>query len=314
VTGSAIAPIADRLEAASHDRDRIRGLLYDYARKGDVGRARALAKLRKHLDLANITFSRQGIMWSWLAPLGCMLIDPKNEGEAQDAILVRYGFAWIERRRELNGYEAFSLELPDHATSRLVQRAFDVNLPRVLMEAQDQFFAADVATVSRHVAHGTSLYLRACPGLLICEAINGRTPSGMNYWFARARTWISDSMVRPDHVSIAAAFGLCARCWQGTDSMNAPLIIAHHEAGHAVVGMALGIGITKLESWLCHFRPCNGRMAWWAYAVMALGGPAAEQRYACYPFDFVAMKRNSVWAADYRRAYDWLRRSGAPLP
>jgi hypothetical protein len=29
------------------------------------------------------------------------------------------------------------------------------------MEAQDQFFAADVSTVSRHVAHGTSLYLRA---------------------------------------------------------------------------------------------------------------------------------------------------------
>jgi hypothetical protein len=40
-------------------------------------------------------------MWSWLAPRGCMLIDPKSEGEAQDAILVRYGFAWIERKLEL---------------------------------------------------------------------------------------------------------------------------------------------------------------------------------------------------------------------
>jgi hypothetical protein len=48
-----------------NDRERIAGLLYDYVRKGDVGRARALAKLRKHLNLATITFSRQGIMWSF---------------------------------------------------------------------------------------------------------------------------------------------------------------------------------------------------------------------------------------------------------
>jgi hypothetical protein len=202
-----IAPAADRLDVAVQDRDRIKGLLYDYACKGEVGRARALAKLRKHLDLADITFPRQGIMWSWLAPRGCMLIDPKNEGEAQDAILVRYCFAWIERKRELNGYEAFTLEVPDHATARLLQRAPDINLPRVLMEAQDAFFAADVATVSRHVAHGTSLYLRCGPGLLICEAIDGRTPSGINYWFARARTWISDSMIRPDQIPIAPAVG-----------------------------------------------------------------------------------------------------------
>jgi hypothetical protein len=202
-----IAPIADRLDVAVTDRDRIKGLLYDWTRKGEVGRARALAKLRKHLEWANITFPRSGIMWSWLAPRGCMLIEPKNEGEAHDAILVRYGFAWIERKRELNGYEAFSIELPDHATARLVQRAPDVNLARVLMEAQDQFFAADVATVSRHVAHGTSLYLRAGPGLLICEAISGITPSKMEYWYARARTWISDSMIRPDQIPIAPAVG-----------------------------------------------------------------------------------------------------------
>jgi hypothetical protein len=202
-----IAPIADRLDAAVTDRDHLKTLLYDWTCKGEVGRARALAKLRKHLDLADTTFPRQGIMWSWLAPRGCMLIDPKTEGEAQDAILVRYGFAWIERRRELNGYEAFSIEVPDHATARLLQRAPDINLPRVLMEAQDQFFAADVSTVSRHVAHGTSLYLRAGPGLLICEAIDGRTPSGINYWFARARTWISDSMIRADQIPIASAVG-----------------------------------------------------------------------------------------------------------
>jgi hypothetical protein len=68
-----IAPIAARLQAASAERDRIKGLLYDWACKGETGRARALAKLRRHFDLATITFPRQGIMWSWLAPPSCML-------------------------------------------------------------------------------------------------------------------------------------------------------------------------------------------------------------------------------------------------
>jgi hypothetical protein len=146
-------------------------------------------------------------MLSWLAPRGCMLLNPENEGEAQDAILLRYGFCWVERKRELNGYEAFSLECPDHATARLLQRAPDVNLPRVLMEAQDQFFAADVKTVGNHVTHGTSFYLRAGPGLLICEAISGVTPSRLEYWFARAKTWISDAMIRPDQIPIAPVVG-----------------------------------------------------------------------------------------------------------
>jgi hypothetical protein len=65
--------------------------------------------------------------------------------------------------------------------------------------------------------------------------------------------------------------------------------------------------IRKLESRVCHFYPRNDPMAWWAYAVMALGGPAVL-RVLYYPFGIVAMKRNSVWAADYQRACDWLRR------
>ena len=136
-----------------------------------------------------------------------MLIHPKDYGEAQDAIIVRYGFAWIEHKLALYGYEAFSIEVPDHALARLMQRAPGINLPRVLEEAQDQFFAADVATVSRHVSDDTSLYLRAGPGLLICRALHGHTPKGIEFSFAQARTWIGDSMVRPDQIPIAPATG-----------------------------------------------------------------------------------------------------------
>jgi hypothetical protein len=70
--------------------------------------------------------------------------------------------------------------------------------------------------------------------------------------------------------------------------MTTPLNIAYHEAGHAICALALDIGITKLEARGCRYRPCNDSATWWRYAVMALGGPAAEQRYACFPIDVVA--------------------------
>jgi hypothetical protein len=55
------------------------------------------------------------------------------------------------------------------------------------------------------VEEQTRLYLPCGPGLLICEALRGSTPSGLIYVFARARTWISNDMVRADQRPIAAA-------------------------------------------------------------------------------------------------------------
>ena len=84
--------------------------------------------------------------------------------------------------------------------------------------------------------------------------------------------------------------------------MTTPLVIAHHEAGHALVGLALDIPITRLEAEGCRYCPCSDPRTWWRFAAMALGGPAAEQRYACYPIDIVVAQRDSIWAGDYQRA------------
>jgi hypothetical protein len=77
--------------------------MYDYVRKGDVGRARALAKLRNLLAPAVVTTPcpKAAAMWTWSQPRGAVLTDPETPGEAQDAILIRYGFAWIEGKRAL---------------------------------------------------------------------------------------------------------------------------------------------------------------------------------------------------------------------
>jgi hypothetical protein len=106
-----IVPQAARVSAASDDLKRIRALMYDYSRKGDVGRVRTFAKLRHHFHPATVERLQKGILWSWLEPRGAMLLDAKDEGEAQDAILVRYGLAWVVKKRDLVAYEAFTLPM-----------------------------------------------------------------------------------------------------------------------------------------------------------------------------------------------------------
>jgi hypothetical protein len=131
-----IAPVADRIEAASDDRDRIKGLLYDWTRKGDVGRAR------------------------------------QQPGS-----------------RVIRNFEA--------------ERLIAVELPFALDPREA---VADQNRVLR-LALVLGIYLRCGPGLLICEAISGITPSKREYWYARAKTWISDSMIRPVQSPIAPAVG-----------------------------------------------------------------------------------------------------------
>jgi hypothetical protein len=200
-----IAPLAARVTAAADDGKRIKALMYDYSRKGDVGAQRTFSKLKRHFHPALVERLQKGILWSWLDPRGAMLADAKDEGESQDAILVRYGLAWVVRKRELTAYEAFTLEAPDHALARMLQRSPSTDIKVALHQAHHAMFKASAQAVARHVEEQTSLYLPCGPGLLICEALRARTPSNLVYVFCRARTWISDDMVRPDQQPIAAA-------------------------------------------------------------------------------------------------------------
>jgi hypothetical protein len=52
----------------------------------------------------------------------------------------------------------------------------------------------------------------------------------------------------------------------------------------------------------------------WAQAVVALAGPAAEQKFAGYPPATLAIMRGSAWATDYRNAEHWLSRIRSVSP
>jgi hypothetical protein len=112
---------------------------------------------------------------------------------------------WVVKKRELTAYEAFTLEAPDHALARMLQRAPGTDIKVALHQAHHAMFKASAQAVSRHVEEQTRLYLPCGPGLLVCEALRASTPSGLVYVFCRGRTWISDDMVRPDQQPIIAA-------------------------------------------------------------------------------------------------------------
>jgi hypothetical protein len=192
------------VEMACAERKTVQQLMLDYSRKSGIGSERAYAKLMKHFHPATTEKLKKGISWCWLQPRGCILADARDHGEAQDAILVRYGLGW--GKRELACYLAFSLEVPDHCLARLIQRAPGADLHAVLRQAHRAYFEADAEIVTKHIDAKASFYLPCGPGLLICEGLRAAT-SRWFFVYARPRTWISSEMARPDQRPIAPAVG-----------------------------------------------------------------------------------------------------------
>jgi hypothetical protein len=67
---------------------------------------------------------------------------------------------------------AWSLEVPDHAAGRYLQRAGNhADFSSALFEAANYFYAADVAAVMPHVGGSTDIYLPTVGGCFVCTVI-----------------------------------------------------------------------------------------------------------------------------------------------
>ena len=98
-----------------------------------------------------------------------------------------------------------------------------------------------------------------------------------------------------------------------------PMAVAVHEAGHAVVALALGHDVVlvtlgaspddALRLCLCRSNRDDGSIGRWEATVVALSGPVAEQSFVGYPRDARAMMWGSSWKADRAKAEGHLRRS-----
>jgi hypothetical protein len=88
-----------------------------------------------------------------------------------------------------------------------------------------------------------------------------------------------------------------------------PMVIAIHEAGHAVVARALGIKVKAVERTRVRLDILDDYvpMPRQACAVICLSGPWAERRYCGYSPEQCAEQWGTYWASDLRNTERHLR-------
>ena len=99
---------------------------------------------------------------------------------------------------------AWSLEVPDHAAGRYLQRAGDADFRSALFEAANHFYGADMAKVAPHVGRSTDIYLPAGGGCFVCTVIGARS-GDHSFLYARAGTWVDETMLRADQTPLLKA-------------------------------------------------------------------------------------------------------------
>jgi hypothetical protein len=117
---------------------------------------------------------------------------------------VCYTLAWSSERLLTQFHSGWSLEAPDHAVGRLLQRVPGTNLSAALFQAGRAFLAADWVSATKRFGNASNLYLPAASGAFGCNVIACRLGARVSC-YARARTWLSKAMLPAQAIAPATA-------------------------------------------------------------------------------------------------------------
>jgi hypothetical protein len=201
-----LEPTSQKIKALLLDEARIRSLVEQCTRRRGMARVRILSSVRHTYPDAMVKVIDGEILEiSWLAPSPPVIADPKDHGERQECTLCCYAVAWPSLF-SIRLCSAWSLEVTDHAARRYLQRAGEnADFRSALFEAANHFNAADMDTVMSHVGRSPAdIYLPAGGGCFVCTVIGARRGAN-NFLYARAATWIDNTMLRPDQVPLTKA-------------------------------------------------------------------------------------------------------------
>jgi len=201
-----LEPTSAKIKAALQDETLLRSLVEQCTRRRGVARQRVLKTNRRTFPGTEIKVVRGDILEiSWLAPSPPVIADPKRHGERQECTLVCYCVAWPSPPFGIRLCSAWSLEVPDHAAGRFLQRAGDnADFRSALFEAANYFYAADMTAVTPHVGRGTNIYVPTGGGAFVGTVVGAKS-SGSHFLYARAATWLDRTMLRPDQVPLPKA-------------------------------------------------------------------------------------------------------------
>ena len=203
-----IAVTAGIIERVLKNENLTQSLVEPIVRKRGIGRQRKLTDLRRLLPAANIKIAHKSILEiSWLSPTAPIIANPQHQRETQDCTLICYFLAWPQTARSIVAHSAWAAEIPDHAAARLLQRApRAADLRTVLFEAGMAFLAADAETIVPFVGQDASVYLPAGDGAFAASIVGAKTTDGQRHFiYARAGTWLSAAMLKPDQTLLPRA-------------------------------------------------------------------------------------------------------------
>jgi hypothetical protein len=137
---------------------------------GRVGRDRARLQLERRFGRA-LPLPHNHLVWSHLRPRAAVIQHHEDRdrlpGEAQDAVVVDFLLAG---GADVLQAGLWTLEVPDHALHRLVQRCPGIDLRLALLEAHYNFLLAGPEVLQPNVQHR----LPAGPGVFLGDVIYGK--------------------------------------------------------------------------------------------------------------------------------------------
>jgi hypothetical protein len=200
-------PTSVKIRAALQDEALLRSLVEQCCRRRGMARKRVLKAARRSFPGAEIRIANMDVLEiSWLAPSPPVIADPKDHGERQECALVCYCVAWPSPPFGITLRSAWSLEVPDHAAGRYLQRAGNhADFSSALFEAANHFYASDMAAVTPHVGKNTDIYLPSGGGCFVGTVVGAKSSGGHNFLYARAATWVDETMLRADQTLLPKA-------------------------------------------------------------------------------------------------------------
>jgi hypothetical protein len=102
-------------------------------------------------------------------------------------------------------HAAWALEISDHAAARLLQRAPNDDLRASAQQAALAFVAADASIVRPLIGTAQSIYLPTGSGAFAANLIGGMTQTGKPRIYARCRTFVPATWLKPDQVFLPRA-------------------------------------------------------------------------------------------------------------
>lgn len=183
------------------------------AHKKGVGRDRGIKKIRRLLPAARLSMLGPNYsVWAFLAPCEPILQNAEDEGEKQPAVSVNFLFGGKVADHFVIRVGQWSLEIPDHALHRLVQRWPNCDLAKTLWEAHRNVLSAKA--IRPLPEYEQQFNLPAGDGVFAGQFVFGRdkqeegmlthVPGQDFLFYFRARTWLHQDQLYDQQAVLTA--------------------------------------------------------------------------------------------------------------